>query len=387
MNILCIDQFAENGGAQRCLTELLPAFIDCGWQTHVAAPAAGGFLAIARELGAQTHLFKVHCYTNGRKSMVEIARYGHDLIRVSYAILDLASNYKLNLLYVNGPRFLPPAAVVARFKSVPLIFHCHNRVVQPAALAALRASLRLAHANVIACCKYVAEPFQRHLPPGQLSIIYNGVSAKPVFRTQRSRNRRTIGVIGRIEEEKGQLEFVLAAHAVAERCPECMFVVVGAPLFSTSGYLDRVIEASHGLPIQFPGWRDDIATVLSSLDLLVVPSSRIDATTRVVVEAFAAGVPVVAFPSGGIPEVLIDEETGFLAADHTAQALADRIVSVLKMPAERLRFIVDLARKRWRENYTPHAYRERVISVIREVADRNLSQRSPWTTLGNNVHA
>jgi glycosyltransferase involved in cell wall biosynthesis len=387
VNILCIDQFTQSGGAQRCLTDLLPAFIKCGWRVHLAAPGEGSFLSTARACGIETHVFHSYPYRNGHKSSLELARYAHDLIRVALTVQRIANGNNVDLLYVNGPRFLPAAAIAARSSSLPLIFHCHNRVTQRAALLVVRAALRLAHAKVIACCKYVAEPIRARMQDGQLSIVYNGVNAIASTPAETFRTSRTIGVIGRIEEEKGQLDFVLAARALFKQLPDCRFLVVGAPLFSDSNYVHKVMEASHDLPIQFLGWRDDIAAVLSTLDLLVVPSSPIDATTRVIIEAFAAGVPVVAFPSGGIPEVVFDEQTGFLARAHTPDALAERIVSVLSMPSERLKFVVDLARKRWRENYTLDAYRQRVLEVISEAADRSLIHRSPWKTVGNKVHA
>jgi glycosyltransferase involved in cell wall biosynthesis len=386
VNILCVDQFGECGGAQRCLADLLPALTRREWRAHIAAPG-GGFLAGIRGSGIPTYVLTPHSYANGRKSCVDMAKYAHDLAKLICILRHIIGDNSIELLYVNGPRFLPAAAIAAWLCSIPLIFHCHNRVVQPAAQLALRIALRISRAKMIGCCKYVTEPFERDLGPDRLSIVYNGVAASPFLRAKEFRIRRRIGVIGRIEEEKGQLQFVLAARLVVKRCPECRFIVIGAPLFSGSSYLEKVVQASHGLPIEFLGWRDDVPKLLAGLDLLVVPSTSIDATTRVIVEAFAAGVPVVAFPSGGIPEVLLDEETGFLASNHTPEALADRIVSILQMPAERLRFVVDLARKRWRENYTLDAYRQRVIGVISEAVERNVSHRSPCKRVGNNVNA
>jgi len=385
VNILCIDQFTQNGGAQRCLTDLLPAFLERRWSVHLSAPGAGSVLSTARALGVEIHMFHSHSYRNGQKSSLDLLRYGHDLIRVTRTIRRLASNHDIKLLYVNGPRFLPAAAIVARSSSIPLIFHCHNRVVQSAAISALRSALRLSDANVIACCKYVAEPIRNCLPEEQVSIVYNGVAAVQPQPATSPRTGPTIGVIGRIEEEKGQLAFALAARSILKQRPNCRFSIIGAPLFAGSAYLERVIQASYGLPIEFLGWQDDIGKVLASLDLLIVPSSPIDATTRVIVEAFAAGVPVVAFPSGGIPEVLLDEQTGFLARAHTPEALAVRTIAVLSMPKERVQSVVDLARKRWRENYTLDAYRDRVLEVISRVVGR--SQCMACKTVGTKVHA
>src|SRR5204863_1454908 len=100
------------------------------------------------------------------------------------------------------------------------------------------------------------------------------------------------------------------------RLPECRFVVYGAALFREAGaaqYAAQVRRDAEGLPIRFAGWVDDVYRAMGELDLLLVPSAGHEATTRVILEAFAAGLPVIAFPSGGIPEVVDDGVTGLLA--------------------------------------------------------------------------
>jgi glycosyltransferase involved in cell wall biosynthesis len=167
------------------------------------------------------------------------------------------------------------------------------------------------------------------------------------------------------------LEFVRAARLVAKQFPDCQFTVTGAPLFSSREYYDQVVAASDGLPIEFPGWQNDASRIFSGLDLLVVPSTPVEATTRIIVEAYSAGVPVVAFPSGGIPEILTDNETGFLAADSTAEALAARIASVLQLPRSEITAIVERARKAWQKNFSLDLFRERVCDVLNQtVLDR-----------------
>jgi glycosyltransferase involved in cell wall biosynthesis len=174
--------------------------------------------------------------------------------------------------------------------------------------------------------------------------------------------------VGRIEVEKGQLEFVHAARLVAKQFPDCKFTVTGAPLFSSHEYYDRVVAASDGLPIEFPGWQSDASRIFSGLDLLVVPSTAVEATTRIIVEAYSAGVPVVAFPSGGIPEILTDNEAGFLAAGGTAEALAARITSVLRLPSSEVAAVVQRARKLWQENFSLDLFRDRVCNFLEQSA-------------------
>lgn len=374
MNILCVEQFSELGGGQRSLLDLLPAFSERGWRSCVVVPGEGLFPAAVRKSGYCTSYLNCSTYTSIRKPLPEIAKYACDLPRVVSAIDSLVDKHDIDLLYVNGPRFLPPAAWVARRRSVPLVFHCHSRLLQSSAISLVGASLRIAQARVIACCLHAAEPLKNYVKPLRLSIIYNGVGA--VNRTCFRRHPlRRIGVVGRIEPEKGQMAFIQAARLVVQQFPDCRFSVIGAPMFSNAGYYREVVTASQGLPIEFTGWQEDISRVFSNLDLLVVPSTPVDATTRVILEAYTAGVPVVAFPSGGIPEILTDGESGFLAADGSPEALATRVIDVLRMDSSDLQAIVERAKKRWEGNYTLHAYRKRVCEVLARVVGPNTSTR------------
>ena len=104
--------------------------------------------------------------------------------------------------------------------------------------------------------------------------------------------------------------------------------------------------------------------MLSGLDLLVVPSVQEPGTTRVILEAYAAGVPVIAFPSGGIPEVLEDGNTGFLVRPSTPEALARKVGELLCGPASVLEAVGAAGRNAWRERFTLERYQQDILAVI-----------------------
>jgi glycosyltransferase involved in cell wall biosynthesis len=141
------------------------------------------------------------------------------------------------------------------------------------------------------------------------------------------------------------------------------------------------MKAARDLPFRFAGWQQDISRVFAKLDLLVVPSTPADSTPRVIVEAFSAGVPVVAFAAGGIPEIVKDGQTGFLASDFTAEALAARIRSVLDMHPGTLRAVVQEAKEAWRARYTLSRFQEDVADAIGHVPSRINIQNSAAATV------
>ena len=137
----------------------------------------------------------------------------------------------------------------------------------------------------------------------RVKIIFNGVSGGPVP-APRLPGSAHVACIGRIAPEKGQLEFLKAAKIIHRSFPNARFTIYGATLFGEPGaeaYEREVRARAVGVPVEFAGWITDVYAALARIDVLLVPSAPPEATTRVILEAYAAGVPVVAFASGGIP--------------------------------------------------------------------------------------
>ena len=120
---------------------------------------------------------------------------------------------------------------------------------------------------------------------------------------------------------------------------------------------------ADGLPVEFLGWRDDVYEVIRTLDLVVVPSTHEPATTRVVLEAFACGAPVVAFASGGIPEVVRDRETGVLVGAFTAGALA-KAMSELLGDADRRTELGRNGRTEWERRFRLDRYHKDIVGLM-----------------------
>jgi glycosyltransferase involved in cell wall biosynthesis len=365
VNILFVDQFSDLGGAQQCLLDLVPAIQASGWNMTCAVPGDGKLIENLRDLGVTVDSLRVARLASGRKTPLDFLRFGMDVPRLAVDISRLAAEAHADLIYVNGPRMLPAAALAARKSGRPLVFHCHNHLTGNSARKLAGLSLQLASARVIACCRYVARPLWPFIHPGRMHVIYNGSAEAAALRPAPDSVRR-VGMIGRISPEKGQLEFVQAVRMFIRKHTDCSFLVCGAPLFSDRSaelYFERVRESAVGLPVEFSGWQEDISSTLAQLDVLVVPSLREPGAPRVVLEAFAAHVPVVAFVSGGIPEIVINNKTGFLVEPPTPEALAAKLETLLDSPGE-LRAVADRAHETWKEKYTLDRYRRDVLAVI-----------------------
>jgi glycosyltransferase involved in cell wall biosynthesis len=362
VNILFLDQFSDLGGAQQCLLDLIPAVHARGWRAFCGVPGDGPLTTKLRELGVEVSPISCGPYASDRKSVSDVLRFVRQLPQLVGEITQLAENARAELIYVNGPRVLPAASRAARDRW-PLVFHCHSRPAGQYAIQLMSRALRRADAHLIACSQFVAEPFAG----SKLHVIYNGVKTGALHSRQPPPWR--IGVLGRISAENGQAEFLKAARLLSERVPGLQFVVCGAPLFASSTarkYAASLTSLAGGLPVEFLGWREEVAAVLADLDVLVTPSIGKPGAPRVILEAYAAGVPVVAFATGGIPELIADGETGFLVEAQDPQALAARLEELLRQPAK-LQEASQRALAAWKTRFTVERYQQEILAVLEKI--------------------
>jgi glycosyltransferase involved in cell wall biosynthesis len=374
MNVLFIDQFSDIGGGQLCLLDVMTDVRRRGWSGTLAAPGDGPLISRASALGLNMVELPSDVATRAVWKAGPYIRRSNERAQVlSRTIRD----GRFDLSYVNGPRILP-AAAIACGASLPMIFHAHNRPVSPVARAIAGWSVRSTQATVIACCRFVADVYCTYALADRLHVVLNGVEEIPY--TERAFTAPLlIGMIGRIEPQKGQLRFVEAARMLLASGIDCEFVVCGSPGPSCGKYVDQVESAAAGLPFRFMPWQDDVADVLRSLDLLVVPSTN-EGLPRVILEAFSAGVPVVGFRTGGIPEVVRDRETGFLVDEPTGGELGERMIQICGDERERLPEIAANARAQWESHHQVSTFTGHVVALMeRAVRDHGAGRKT--TTL------
>ena len=357
MNVLFLDQYSALGGAQQCLLDLMPAIEERGWCARAALPPGGPLVDLLRGHGVGVEKIQAGPYRCGKKSAGDLLRFGADVPRQSAAISKLLDQ-PTDLVYVNGPRLLIAAAHAAHGR-VPVLFHAHHCIAQRSAAMVEGMALRYSGATVAACCDWVARPLRDWIPEERIHVIPNGtIDFGFRDRTLQQKREVRIGIVGRIAPEKGQVEFLEAAARVAPSAPHARFVICGAPLFGDRDYDAKVRRLAAGLEVEFLDWQDDAIAVIGGLDILVIASKQ-EGMPRVLLEAFSAGVPVVAFPAGGIKEVIRDGSTGFLTHD-----LAAALTAVLESDSWKLRAIARNARHEWEQHYTVGAYRDRIAALM-----------------------
>ena len=171
-----------------------------------------------------------------------------------------------------------------------------------------------------------------------VSLVYNGVDLDRYDHQEPCCTLREdfgmepgaqiVGVVARLEPEKGHPTLLEAWPLVLRSCPEAYLLIVGEG--SRHDALEaQVRELRIAHRVVFTGRRDDIPAVTAALDVAVLPSYR-EAQGLTILEAMALSRPVVASNVGGIPEMIEDGRTGLLVPPHDAPALAAAIVRLLR---------------------------------------------------------
>jgi glycosyltransferase involved in cell wall biosynthesis len=251
--------------------------------------------------------------------------------------------------------FLSPYAWLARLLAAEQVFFTDHSS-GPANHTGGRASLLkrcIARAitwplsHVFSVSNYGYRRFTEHglFPEDLCRMIYNGVDLSRVAESEeRGRAfRRRFGIPGErqvvlqvswIIPEKGVLDLLAAARVVVSQNPTVHFVIVGDGSFREE-YMNKAIELGLRDHVTWTGLVGDpfTAGVYDAADILCQPSRWEEVFGWVIVEAMAYRKPVIATRVGGIPELVVDEDSGFLIERGDVKKLAEKVLALIQDPA------------------------------------------------------
>jgi glycosyltransferase involved in cell wall biosynthesis len=309
----------EPGGTERQMIELIRRLSPARWTVHVACfHARGAWFDRVASAAASVTEFPI---TSFRKPSVvgQVVAFGRWCRAHRIAIVHTTE------LYSNI--FALPAAALA---NVPVRIG-NRREINPdktsAQIALQRAAYACAHtviANSHAAARRLV--FER-VPARKIAVVPNGLDIPPLAPKSAPTGRRTIIVVANLRPEKGHDVLIAAAGHVLQRFPDARFEVVGD---GPERVRLTALATATGLSrsFSFLGHRDDVAARLGSADIFVLPS-RSEAFPNAVLEAMAAGLPIVASGVGGIPELIVDGRNGLLVPAGDSDALAERLCRLM----------------------------------------------------------
>jgi len=174
-----------------------------------------------------------------------------------------------------------------------------------------------------------------------------------------------VGNVAALVGHKGQKHLIEAARRVLPQMPDARFIIAGEGELKPA--LERQIKDHHlEKHVLLAGFRPDVLSLHKAFDIFVM-SSVTEGLGTSLLDAMAAGKPIVATRTGGIPEVVADGETGLLVPPRDEEALADAIVRLLKDPDLR-REMGEAGRVRARNLFSLERMVQNTLNVYQRVA-------------------
>jgi len=267
--------------------------------------------------------------------------YLFDVVPRSRKIRRIARKHSADLVHTNNSLEINWAGILAAGSlGIPCVAHIRNfeRVRR------LQTRIFAGASHILVQSVAQKEQLVRDgLPPESITVVHETVSDEEILPAAdagsgivgaREDRPPIYGITGMLVPWKGHRTFLAAAAIVKKELPESKVLIFGDETPMNPGYAEELHDCAESLGlgevVEFRGLAKDIRTALREMDILVHASDAPEPFGRVIIEAMAAGKPVIAANAGGPREIVADGETGFLFEPGNPESLADAIRRLLR---------------------------------------------------------
>ena len=348
------------GGAERVIADIVESLDRKKFEASVWCVTRGGKIAEAlSDKGVEVRILGISNYRNPL-NILKLTR----LLRKAEPDIVHTHGYFASVISRLAAKKAGIPVIIAHVHSTYWDYHKRHVLIE-------RKLSRFT--DKIICCSRAVESFVRDfekIEGDKTIVIYNGADEERFFPSQDAQSIRAefgmdkkdpvVGTVSSLTPHKGHHDLLRAASLVLEEIPSVKYLLVGdGPL--RERLEEQAKKANIHSSVIFTGEREDIPEVLSLMDVFVLPSSSREGLGLAIIEAMAAGKPVVATEIGGIPEVVKDGETGLLVAPGNPEALARATLRLLRDP-NAARVMGEQGRIRFEEKFTKNR-------MVREIED------------------
>lgn len=319
MKILQILPELNVGGVETGTLDLSKYLVRLGHKSVVVS--AGGTLVKELEISGTKH----YTLAVNRKSIISM----YKLVPV---LAQIIKNEEIDIVHARSrvPAWI--AYFACRRTKAIFITTCHGYYKKHLFSSVMGWGKKvIVLSNVIA--RHMIEDF--FVPHERINLVPRSVDLERFKYLDPALKRKdvfNIGIIGRITPLKGHLHFIKAMARISRSVPRLKIWIVGDAPASKEAYKEEVQVLVRRLGLwhctEFLGTQRDIPGILAHLDLVVLATTTHEAFGRVVVEAMASGVPVVATRVGGVVDIIEDGLDGFLVPPADAKSMAEAIMRI-----------------------------------------------------------
>lgn len=326
--ILIISSSPFFSGAEISLVQLLEK-IDTKYQLMLITGNIDHFkhIKMTRYLEIDSIIDKISWFSFLRKTFV-----------INYKCFLQIAKFKPDIIYFNTTNsFLNFFWLEILFFRTKKIWHVRDNLKNKKVLKILKL-----FSNLIICNSEFINSQLNATFKGK--VVYGGIDIDKYKNknTNRQTKLKTVACIAQLTLWKNQIDFIKAAQIIHKKNVEVEFLIIGDTLNPRDiTYKERLIEdvKNHNLVdvIKFVGFQKDVIVILSEIDVLIHPAIE-EPFGRVLIEAMSMEIPVVGYKSGGIQEVIVNKETGYLIAPYDYELLATKTIELLENDGLRLKF-------------------------------------------------
>lgn len=370
-NILYLHAGAEMYGADKVMLDLVKRIDKSEYTPYVVLPEEGILAEAFRKENIYVEVMPYPIMRRKYFNLFGIIQFFCGLIKYSKKLKKFAKDKNINVVHTNTAAVLEGCYVSKKLR-IPHLWSIHEIIVSPKIMYKVTSKLIAKYSSItITDSNAVKNHIENsgYFNSGKIKTIYNGVDSNR-FNPETDCNylyeewnipkdATIIGMMGRVNSWKGQMDFLQAANIVMEKNNSVYTVFIGSA-FKGEEWREKeletaIAESNYANRIVNKGYRTDSEAIYKLFDVFVLPSTNPDPLPTVVLEAMSTGKPIVGYRHGGVCEMVKENHNGLFAEVCNPESLAEKIIEIIEDESKLKEFSKN-SRERLLNNFSIEAY-------------------------------
>lgn len=380
MNILVLHVVSDMYGSSKVLLQAVTALKARGHKVCVVVSENGPLTDVLALEGIETKIIRLGILRRRYLNVLGLLNRAGVLTRAFFALKKLCKQNQIDIIYTNTAPVII-GGILSKFTGIKNVWHLHE-ILEPSSFMHrfFGWMINATAQKVIVVSDAVYNNWAGRIDASKMVKVYNGFEASGVnvnvgsnasvpLREQLKINNNTVlvGMVGRVNLIKGQFYFIQIAAAAKAAGLNCHFVMIG-DAYKGYEYLYPQLEsqiAALGLQNTITNlyYQPNAAALIQQLDIFVLPSIKPDSFPVVILEAMAAGKPIIATNQGGAQEQIDDCVTGFLVPINDATIAAQKLGVLVNNPDMRTR-MGQAGAKKLQEQFSLATFNKNIVDQI-----------------------
>jgi glycosyltransferase involved in cell wall biosynthesis len=365
-------------GSSKVLLQAVTALKAGGHKVCVVVSEKGPLTEALELEGIETKIIRLGILRRRYLNVLGLLNRAGVLTRAFFALKKLCKQNQIDIIYTNTAPVII-GGILSKFTGIKNVWHLHE-ILEPSSFMhrffgwIINATAQ----KVIVVSDAVYNNWAGPIDASKMVKVYNGFEASDInvdvnasvhLREKLNLNNNTVlvGMVGRVNLIKGQFYFIQIAAAAKAAGLNCHFVMIG-DAYKGYEYLYPQLEnqiADLGLQNTITNlyFQPNAAALIQQLDIFVLPSIKPDSFPVVILEAMAAGKPIIATNMGGAQEQIEDSVTGFLVPINDATIAAQKLGVLVNNPDMRTR-MGQAGAKKLQEQFSLGTFNKNIVDQI-----------------------